>query len=108
MYPWYVGFPTGKGSAEVPEGPTFDELRVAHASGVAPLKTPSGYPYKYGQISTPFPAFVRLSDVSPVCDALVAQRTWDDGAVSLEVGAAFQVWEGHTYDVNQFEEGVHG
>lgn len=91
MYPWYVGFPTGKGSAEVPEGPTFDELRVAHASGVAPLKTPSGYPYKYGQISTPFPAFVRLSDVSPVCDALVAQRTWDDGAVSLEVGAAFQV-----------------
>jgi hypothetical protein len=106
IYPWYVGFPAGKGSAEVPEGPTFDELRVAHATGMAPPKTPSGYPYKYGEVSTPFPAFVRLEGVSAICDALVAQRPWDDGAVRLEMGDTFQGWEGRTYNVDDFDQGV--
>jgi hypothetical protein len=69
----------------MPEGPSFDELHVAYANSVAPLKTPSGYLYKYGLVTNCFPATVSLGNVNPICDALIIQRTWNNREVCLEV-----------------------
>jgi hypothetical protein len=69
----------------MPKGPSFDKLRVAYANGIAPSKTPSGYPYKYGLVTNRFPATVSLGNMNPICDTLIAQRTWNDREVRLEV-----------------------
>jgi hypothetical protein len=55
----------------MPKGPSFDKLRVAHANGMAPLKTPSRYPYKYGLVTNRFPATMLLGNMNPICNALV-------------------------------------
>ncbi|KAI4137511.1 MAG: hypothetical protein L6R39_007243 [Caloplaca ligustica] len=84
ILPWFVGLQRDGKSLDNPESGNWNDLCVAHMRQERPPNTPSGHPNMYGAIPHRFPPATRLNLESPVSQALVCARAWDDPAVVQE------------------------
>lgn len=84
ILPWLVGVEQDGRSLDTSESGTWNDLCIAHTRQEAPHSSPSGHPNMYGAIPHRFAPACRLSLETPVSQALVCVRTWDDPAVINE------------------------
>lgn len=64
---------------------TYDEIAKAHRDLTAPPTSPSGHRNKYGGVKWSFPADVHIDFNSWIQKALLAQVSWDDPLVRMEL-----------------------
>lgn len=83
--PWYVGLNSDHQRFEQPEGPSWEEISQAHRDLMPPAKTPSGFGFNFGKVTTRFPGSFPLRIQNPLCEALIAQRKWTDPSVKYAI-----------------------
>jgi hypothetical protein len=78
ILPWYVRVQDDNSTLEIVEAGTWEELSVAHISKSLPPATPSGYGVMYGKPPYRFPGSGTFVSESPLSQALVGRRRWND------------------------------
>src|SRR5436190_4441971 len=78
ILPWYVRVQDDNSTLEIVEAGTWEELSLAHISKSLPPATPSGYGIMYGRPPYRFPGSGTFISQSPLSQALVGRRRWND------------------------------
>ena len=78
ILPWYVRVQDDNSTLEIVEAGTWEELSIAHISKTLPPATPSGYGVQYGKPPYRFPGSGTFISQSPISQALVGRRRWND------------------------------
>jgi hypothetical protein len=82
IFPWFTAIESDHHTLEKPGQLTWDELANCHLTLTPPSRDVNGRPLKFKVAK--FPVAVRMSSTSPLCDALLGYRKWDDLEVQLE------------------------
>ena len=78
IIPWYVRVQDDNSTLEIVKAGTWEELSIANISKILPPATPSGYGVQYGKPPYRFPGFSTFLSQSPISQALVGRRRWND------------------------------
>jgi len=78
ILPWYVRVQDDNNRLEIVEAGTWEELSIAHISKSLPPATSSGYAVMYGKPPYRFPGSGTFLSESPLSQALVGRRRWND------------------------------
>jgi len=78
ILPWYVRVQDDNSTLEIVEAGTWEDLSLAHTSKSLPPATPSGYGVMYGKPPYRFPGSSTFLSQSPLSQALVGRRRWND------------------------------
>ena len=88
IYPWFTAIGDDHEQLEMPGQHSWSDVARLHRDREAPERGVSGK-VAAGRPPYPFPAAVKLGSVSPLSDALVGRRRWDDDEVLLERDVLF-------------------
>ena len=78
ILPWYVRVQDDNSTLEIVEAGTWEDVSIAHISKSLPPATPSGYGVMYGKPPYRFPGSGTFLSQSPLSQALVGRRRWND------------------------------
>lgn len=110
ILPWYVRVQEDNSTLEIVESGTWEELSIAHTCKSLPPATPSGYGVMYGKPPYRFPGSTTFLSRSPLSQALVGRRRWNDYGVlnQLErmVGASNEVEQVRQQFQNEVREQI--
>lgn len=87
ILPCYVRVQDDNTTLEIVEAGTWEELSIAYTSKTLPPSTPSGYGIIYGKPPFRFPASGTFLSQSPLSQALVGRRRWNDCDLLDQVNA---------------------
>jgi len=84
IYPWYTSIKADHSTLERPGQLTWEEISQSHRDLEAPLRGVGGDQVTRDRPAYRFPAALSMNSSSPLCDALIGRRRWDDPSVLVE------------------------
>ena len=84
LYSWHTAIQQDLKTLEIPGQLTWDEISNCHLNMVAPTRGVGGEAITHSLPPYRFPAAIAMESVSPLCDALIGRRNWNDPEVLME------------------------